>query len=72
LLRTTQPLDLNASKAANKSRRKERSARWKKRKMQLQQSIRSLRAELKHAAKAKRQAKKVGQSSTDSPMQIDA
>ncbi|GAK65784.1 ribonucleases p mrp protein subunit pop3 kda subunit [Moesziomyces antarcticus] len=72
LLRTTQPLDLNASKAANKSRRKERSARWKKRKMQLQQSIRSLRAELKHAAKAKRQAKRASQLSTDSPMQIDA
>lgn len=58
LLRTTQPADLNACKAAKKSRRKERSARWKKRKMQTQQRIKSLRAELKYAAKKEREAKK--------------
>ncbi|UTT92041.1 hypothetical protein NDA17_007532 [Ustilago hordei] len=58
LLRTTQPVDLNASKAAKKSRRKERSARWKKRKMQTQQRIKSLRAELKQAVQKERNAKK--------------
>lgn len=60
LLRTTQPVDLNACKAAKKSRRKERSARWRKKKMQLQQSIRSLRAELKYEAKKERKTRKAG------------
>ena len=47
LLRTTQPLDLNACKAAKKTKRKQRSARWKKRKLALQQRVKSLRAQLK-------------------------
>lgn len=58
LLRTTQPVDLNACKAAKKSRRKERSARWKKRKMQTQQRIKSLRSELKYAAQKEMEVKK--------------
>ncbi len=57
LLRTTQPVDLNACKAAKKTKRKERSARWTKRKMQMQQRIHSLRAELKDAARKQREVK---------------
>ncbi|SPO24491.1 uncharacterized protein UTRI_03760 [Ustilago trichophora] len=47
LLRTTQPVDFNLCKATKKLKRKQRSARWKKRKFILIQRVKSLRAELK-------------------------
>ena len=47
LLRTTQPVDLNERKAAKRIKRKDRSAAWKKRKMQLQQRVKTLKAQLK-------------------------
>ncbi|CBQ73363.1 conserved hypothetical protein [Sporisorium reilianum SRZ2] len=56
LLRTTQPVDLNASKAAKRSKRKERSASWKKRKMHALQSVKDAKAQLR--AVRKRNAKK--------------
>lgn len=51
LLRTTQPTDLNACKAAKRSKRKQRSATWKRKKMAVQQTIKSLKAELKAGRK---------------------
>ncbi|CDU26316.1 uncharacterized protein SPSC_06510 [Sporisorium scitamineum] len=47
LLRTTQPTDLNACKAAKRSKRKLRSANWKKRKMSALQRVKDLKAQLR-------------------------
>lgn len=52
LLRTTQPLDINACKLAKKSKRKERSANWKKKKSRLQQKVLAIKAQLKHLKKS--------------------
>lgn len=46
LLRTSQPADLNACKAAKRTRRKERSSSWKKKKMAALQQVKSLKADL--------------------------
>ena len=57
LLRTTQPVDLNACKAQKKSRRKERASRWKKEKMMTVQRIKNLKAELKYEERKERKEK---------------
>ncbi|KAF6767526.1 hypothetical protein PSEUBRA_005518 [Kalmanozyma brasiliensis GHG001] len=61
LLRTTQPLDLNKCKAEKKTKRKERSARWKQKKCRLQQRVKRLSAEMK-AAQRKERSKKAARS----------
>ncbi|KAJ9479444.1 hypothetical protein PHBOTO_002920 [Pseudozyma hubeiensis] len=60
LLRTTQPTDLNASKAAKRTRRKERSARWKRKKMTAVQQVKGLKRELKLEERKRRAERKVG------------
>ncbi|TKY85453.1 hypothetical protein EX895_005615 [Sporisorium graminicola] len=51
LLRTTQPVDLNACKAAKRTKRKQRAASWRKHKMATLQRVKDLQAQLKASRK---------------------
>ncbi|GAC97548.1 hypothetical protein PHSY_005134 [Pseudozyma hubeiensis SY62] len=63
LLRTTQPTDLNACKAAKRTRRKERSVRWKRKKMAALQQVKGLERELKMEERKRRASRRVGATS---------
>ncbi|SPO23713.1 uncharacterized protein UTRI_03760_B [Ustilago trichophora] len=75
LLRTSQPMDLNLCKATKKTKRKERSARWKKKKLILLQRVKSLKAELKcqrdKESKAKKHQVPAVKVESNPPVQMD-